>query len=389
MIVAPIGGLAEEVSVAQAGLELFEAGRDRLIEDLAALVAHESPSKDGTRVSALAGFILGRLRAGDVPAEVRPCPPRGDALLASVGAGRGGTLLLGHLDTVWPVGSWGADPFRLEGDLARGPGVFDMKAGIAVGMAVLGELGREPQPPRVSMLLVPDEEVGTEASRGLLLDTARDHDRVFVLEPSLDGAAKVARKGTGLFRIAFTGKAAHAGLEPEKGASALIEMARTALAVEALANAARGTTVTATLARAGSASNVVPERAELSADVRVWTEPEARRVELAFRRLKAHDPRVRIEVVGGFDRPPLEPSPAAQALYDSARQIAADLGFDLAAARVGGASDGNLTAAAGIPTLDGLGPRGGGAHARDEHVVVSDLPWRAAFLSRLVRAGPA
>lgn len=356
-----------------------------MIEDLAALVAHESPSEDAVRVSALAGWIAEQLQARGVHAEVRPCPPRGDAVLASVGRGGGGTLLLGHTDTVWPVGSWGADAFRIEGDLARGPGVFDMKAGIAVAMALLGGLALETQPPRVSMLLVPDEEVGTEASRALLLATARDHARVLVLEPSLDGAAKVARKGTGFFCLSFRGKAAHAGLEPEKGASALIEMARNALVVETLADAALGTTVTATLARAGSAGNVVPESAELSADVRVWTEAEALRVEGAFRGLKPHDPRVALEVVGGFDRPPLEPTPAAMALYDSARRIAADLGFDLPAARVGGASDGNLTAAAGIPTLDGLGPRGGGAHAREEHVLVSDLPRRAALLARLVK----
>jgi glutamate carboxypeptidase len=371
--------------VAQVAGEPFAAGRDHILEDLSALVAHESPSDDPARVSLLAAWIAERLRARGVPAEVKPCPPRGDAVLASLGQGRGGTLLLGHIDTVWPVGSWGADLFRIEGDVARGPGVFDMKAGIAVSMAVLGVLALEPQAPRVSLLLVPDEEVGTEASRALLLETALDHERVLVLEPSLDGAAKVARKGTGLFRIVFTGKAAHAGLEPEKGASALIEMARQALVVEGLADAALGTTVTATLARAGSVSNVVPESAELTADVRVWTEPEACRVEAAFRALKAHDPRVTFEVLGGFDRPPLEPSPAAEALYLAARRIAAALGFDLAAARVGGASDGNLTAAAGVPTLDGLGPRGGGAHARDEHVRVSDLPWRAALLARLVK----
>jgi glutamate carboxypeptidase len=372
------------VSVAQVGLDLFEASRELLLEDLAALVAHESPSDDALRVSLLAGWITERLSARRVPARVLPCPPRGDAVLASVGGVRGGTLLLGHIDTVWPVGSWGADPFGIDGDVARGPGVFDMKAGVAVGMAVLAALALQPEPPRVSMLLVPDEEVGTEASRSLLIETARDHDRVLVLEPSLDGAAKVARKGTGLFRIVFKGKAAHAGLEPEKGASALIEMARTALALEALADTSLGTTVTATLAHAGSVTNVVPESAELSADVRVWTEAEARRVEAGVRALEPHDPRVSLEVRGGFDRPPLEPSPAAEALYLLARRIAAGLGFDLGAARVGGASDGNLTAAAGVPTLDGLGPRGGGAHARDERVFVSDLPLRAALLAQLV-----
>jgi glutamate carboxypeptidase len=242
------------------------------------------------------------------------------------------------------------------------------------------------------MLLVPDEEVGTEASRARLLQVARAHGQVLVLEPSLDGAAKVARKGTGLFRLAFGGRAAHAGLEPEKGASALSEMARSVPFLESLGRAALGTTVTPTLARAGSASNVVPERAELSVDVRVWTEAEARRVEAAVRALRAADPRVTVAVEGGFDRPPLEPSPEAHALYESARLIAGELGFDLPAARVGGASDGNLTAAAGVPTLDGLGPRGGGAHARDERVLLSDLPRRAALvlaLARLTRRTPS
>jgi glutamate carboxypeptidase len=310
-------------------------------------------------------------------------------LLASAGGG-GGTLLLGHLDTVWPVGSWGPEAFVIDGDMARGPGVFDMKAGIAVAMAALGALGREPAPPPVSLLLVPDEEIGTEASRALLLETARAHRRVLVLEPSLNGAAKVARKGTGLFRLTFSGRAAHAGLEPEKGASALAEMARAVAVLEALGSVALGTTVTPTLARAGSASNVVPEHAELSVDVRVWTEAEERRVEGAVRGIRAADPRVSVAVAGGFDRPPLEPSAEAQALYESARRIAGELGFELGAARVGGASDGNLTAAAGVPTLDGLGPRGDGAHAGDEHVLLSDLPRRAALVLALARVpGPA
>jgi len=372
---------------ARDGLIHFDAGADALVQDLADLVRRESPSEDAGGVASLAAWIRDRLRSRGVRAESVPCPPCGDAVLASVGGG-GGTLLLGHLDTVWPRGAWGPDPFRIEGDLARGPGVFDMKAGIAVAMAALGVLGREADPPPVSMLLVPDEEIGTGASRVLLLDTARAHDRVLVLEPSLDGAAKVARKGTGLFRLAFTGRAAHAGLEPEKGASALAEMARAVPVLESLANVAKGTTVTPTLARAGSASNVVPEAAELTVDVRVWTEAEALRVDTAVRAVRPADSRVAIAVEGGFDRPPLEPSADAQALYASARGIARELGFDLEAERVGGASDGNLTAAAGIPTLDGLGPRGGGAHARDEHVLLSDLPRRAALLLALSRLPP-
>lgn len=305
-------------------------------------------------------------------------------MLATVGAGRGGTLLLGHLDTVWPVGSLAELPFAVTDGRARGPGVFDMKAGIALAMAVLPELARLPKPPRVSAFFVPDEEVGTAASREQLIAIARDHARVLVLEPSLDGACKIARKGTGGFELHFTGRAAHAGLEPEKGASALAALSRAVLFLETLGDAARGTTVTPTVAASGTKTNVVPEHATLSVDVRVWSQEEARRVEHAIRGHVPEDARVTLRIDGEFDRPPLEPTPASEALYARAKGIAAELGFALGAARVGGASDGNLTAAAGVPTLDGLGPNGRGAHARDECVHVEDLSRRAELLARLL-----
>jgi glutamate carboxypeptidase len=224
--------------------------------------------------------------------------------------------------------------------------------------------------------------VGTDASRPLLLDVARRQRTVLVLEPSADGAAKVARKGTGLFHVRFRGRAAHAGLDPERGASALAEMARFVLSLEGLGT--EETTVTPTVASAGTRTNVVPETAVVSVDVRVWSNAEGGRVEHAIRSYQPGDGRVRVEVEGGFDRPVLEETAASRALYERARRAAAELGFELGAARVGGASDGNLTAAAGVPTLDGLGPRGGGAHARDEHVVVPDLPRRAALLALLL-----
>ena len=170
-----------------------------------------------------------------MPAELRPCPPRGDAVLASVAYREGGTLLLGHLDTVWPAGTLAEMPWRLEAGRASGPGVFDMKAGIAVGMAVLGAMVRESRALPVSLLLVPDEEVGSAASRELTVSVARRHRRVLVLEPSLDGAAKVARKGCGVFQVRFRGRAAHAGLEPEKGASALVELSRFVAFLDGLA----------------------------------------------------------------------------------------------------------------------------------------------------------
>lgn len=361
----------------------FETGP--LLLALESLVVRESPSDDPEAVTALARFVAERLRAAGVRAETRPCPPRGEALLAGLGSPEGGTLLLGHHDTVWPLGSLDEIPWAVRDGRATGPGVFDMKAGIAVAMAVLEALARETNPPAVSLLLTPDEEVGTEASRELLLEVARRHRQVLVLEPSLDGAAKVARKGTGGFEVSFHGKAAHAGLDPEKGASALLELAHFTIFAAGLGRAETGTTVTPTVARSGTRTNVVPEAAQISVDCRVWKQEEAERVSAAVRAYRPADPRVRVEITGGFDRLPLEPTPAATRLYEAARRIASSVGLALGAARVGGGSDGNLTAAAGLPTLDGLGPLGDGAHARHEWVSVQDLVPRAELLYRLVR----
>jgi glutamate carboxypeptidase len=251
-------------------------------------------------------------------------------------------------------------------------------------MAVLAELAKRENPPAVTLLLTPDEELGSEASRSLLMETARAHREVYVLEPSHEGAAKVARKGTGTFSVTFSGRAAHAGLDPEKGASALLELARFTLSAARLTRSDAGTSVTPTVARSGARTNVVPESATLSVDCRVWSRAEAERVEAELRAYAPRDPRVTVTVEGAFDRPPLEPTSAAVALYERAQAIAADLGFILPAARVGGASDGNLTAAAGVPTLDGLGPLGDGAHARHEWVLAADLPRRAELIARLV-----
>jgi glutamate carboxypeptidase len=369
-------------------LARFRSQAERIEADLETLVRLESPSDDANGVSALAQWICERLRAGGVAAESRACPGRGDAVVARVGPPDGGAMILGHLDTVWPRGTLQEFPFSREGDVARGPGVFDMKAGIAVSIAALEALAASGGRAGATLLLVPDEEVGSSGSRQLLLELAREHRCVYVLEPSLDGAAKTARKGAGLFRLRFQGRAAHAGLEPEAGASALGELARSVLFLESLHHSGLQTTVTPTVAEAGTRSNVVPESAALTVDVRAWSSEEARRVEAAIRGYRPADPRVSVQVEGGFDRPPMEPTPESDAIFDRARGIAAGLDLELKAARVGGASDGNLTSAAGIPTLDGLGPRGGGAHAREEFVVLSDLPFRAALLTELLEADP-
>ncbi len=366
---------------------LFAARKERILGDLEALVVRESPSDEPARVSQLSLWVAERLSRAGLPAACISCEGRGDALRLRLGPESGGTLLLGHLDTVWPAGTLAEMPFTCEDGVAKGPGAFDMKAGIAVALAVLEAVAKGDVTPAggVSLVLTPDEEVGSGASSGLLVEEALRRDRVLVLEPSGDGgAAKVARKGTGLAKVRFRGVASHAGLEPEKGASALLELARFALYADALADKPAGTSVVPTVAASGKVTNVVPDRAELTVDFRVWTKAESDRVMAGLRTYRPADPRVLVEIDGGANRPPMESTEASLALYRTAASLAHALGFELAAARVGGGSDGNLTAAAGVPTLDGLGPSGGGAHARSEHVLVDDLPRRAALLAGLL-----
>jgi glutamate carboxypeptidase len=366
---------------------LFGAGLPSMLADLEALVVRESPSGESARVSDLTRWIASRLEEGGVAASCLPCAGRGDALRARLGPENGGTLLLGHLDTVWPAGTLAEIPFSVEDGVARGPGVFDMKGGIAVAIAVLEAVARGDvnAAEGITLLLTPDEEVGSHASRDLLVAEALKRDRVLVLEPCGEGgAAKVARKGTGLVTARFAGVAAHAGLEPEKGASALLELARFALYADALQDLPSGTSVVPSVSSSGTVTNVVPESAVLSVDFRLWTEAEGERVTAGLRAYRPANPRVRVSVEGGVNRPPMEPTEASLALYKRAAVLAETLGFPLPAARVGGGSDGNLTASAGVPTLDGLGPSGAGAHARSERLLVGDLPLRAALLAGLL-----
>lgn len=365
----------------------FEARAEEMWRDLESLVRIESPSDEPERVSELAAWVVGRLARGGAAADAVPCRSRGDAVLARAGSGPGGTLLLGHLDTVFPSGTLAERPYTVEGTTARGPGVFDMKAGIAVALALCDAIHAgtvRPAAP-VALCLTPDEEVGSLAARALFMEEALSRERVLVLEPSASGgAAKVARKGVGLVTARFEGVAAHAGIEPEKGVSALLEMARYALFADTLSDPALGTSVVPGLASAGTRANVVPESAEIQVDVRAWTADEAGRVLGALRGYVPRDGRVGVTASGEMNRPPMEPTPASLALYERARRAAESLGMELPAARVGGGSDGSLTAAAGIPTLDGLGPSGQGAHGKDEAVDLSDLPRRAALLALLL-----
>lgn len=298
---------------------------------------------------------------------------------------RGGTspkvLLLGHLDTVFPAGTTVDRPFRLDGDRATGPGVFDMKAGVVI---MADALERTARPGEVAVLLTGDEETGSITSRALIEREAARADAVLVLEPSLDGALKIARRGGSIYRVNITGRAAHAGLEPWNGRSALIELAHQVLTLATLADDERGTTVSPTVAHAGTVTNVIPEHAELRIDVRAWTLDELQRVDEQLHRLAAHTPDVRVEVTGGINRPPMEEH-IATALLACARGAAERLGHPaIEAVSAGGASDGNFTAAVGARTLDGLGPRGAGAHADHEWVSIDSMMERIELVAAML-----
>jgi glutamate carboxypeptidase len=311
----------------------------------------------------------------------------GDHLRAEFGDGPDQVLLLGHLDTVWPVGQLARMPLRHAEGRLHGPGTYDMKAGVAVAMLAvraLFDVGPAPAM-RVVLLLTSDEETGSATSRAAIESEARRSRAALVFEPALPGGAvKTARKGCGDFAIAVRGIAAHAGIEPGKGANAIHELAEQILALERLQDLARGVSVNVNQVRGGARTNVIADEAYADADVRAVTLDDAARVEAAIRNLRPRRPGTTLSIVGGFDRPPMERSAAVARLYGLARQVGAELGMELGEGSTGGGSDGNFTAALGVPTLDGLGAVGDGAHALHEHVDLDSLPLRAALAAGLM-----
>ncbi|MFG2227763.1 M20 family metallopeptidase [Streptomyces sp. NPDC048644] len=354
-----------------------------LLEDIEFLVRCESPSSDHEAVARSADAVatLGHRLLATKPERL---VVDGCTHLRWRFGGAPRVLLLGHHDTVWPEGTLEKHPYAVRDGVLRGPGCFDMKAGVVMALHAAAVAGT---PAGLSILITGDEEIGSPTSRRLIEEEARGCDAVFVLEASADGGAlKCRRKGVSLYRIDVDGRAAHAGLEPEKGVNAAVEIAHQILAVAALADAGRGTTVVPTALSAGTTTNTVPAHAGMAVDVRVWDEAEQQRVDDALRGLRPVLTGSRIRISGGINRPPLQAT-ASSVLFDLAASRAAELGLGtLTAAAVGGASDGNFTAGLGIPTLDGLGAVGGGAHADDEHVIVAELPRRTALLGALIDA---
>jgi len=369
-------------------LNRFTAELPAALKLLEAMVIMESPSFDKNLVDQFVNFAGSRFSeiGGDV--EYVPNDRFGQHLIArfdraSTPQGTQGNriLLLGHTDTVWPAGEISRRPFKIENGRALGPGVFDMKAGILLMWMVMRVLTTKP----VTVLLTSDEEVSSTSSRELIEAEAAQCRAVFVLEPSLSqGALKTARKGVGRFTVKAIGRAAHAGIDPEKGINAIEELSRQILKLHAMADTARGTTITVGVVQGGTRSNVVPAEAAAEVDVRIPSFEEAGRITSLIKALSPELPGARLEVRGSIYRPPMERTAETARLFEAARTIAAQLGMDLKEGATGGASDGNFTSALGIPTLDGLGAVGGSAHGVDEWVDIQSLPHRAALLAGLI-----
>jgi glutamate carboxypeptidase len=367
-------------------LDFCASNEGSLRSTIETLVRLESPSTDKAAVDRCGEALSAILASAGARVTKLPQRERGDHVRAEFAGGPRQVLILGHFDTVWDVGQIERMPFREEAGRLHGPGIFDMKSSIAVALlAVRALLQLAMSAPRVVMLWTTDEEIGSATSRGIIEAEARASDAVLVVEPSLPGgAAKTHRKGCGEFTLTIRGVAAHAGIDPRKGASAIHELARQIVALEALADLDRGISVNVGVVSGGTRGNVTAEEARAVIDVRVPAMADAARLEAALHALRPHDPRITIEVAGGVDRPPLERNAGVVRLYEHAKLVAASLGRELSEGSTGGGSDGNFTAALGVPTLDGLGPEGDGAHALHEHILLADLPWRAAFLAALI-----
>ena len=369
-------------------LDYAQAHSDEILSSLREMVEIESFSSDHAGVNRLAAYLRDAMEA--VGARVMPIPQTeaGDHFLADVGDGEEQVLVLCHMDTVWPQGTLQDKPFRIENGLAYGPGILDMKAGIAIGLhavKALRSLEVSPQQ-RVRFLFNSDEELGSTTSRQIIEEESRKSTHVFCLEPSAGsgGALKLARKGVGMFQVRVTGRAAHAGNEPEKGISAVEELAHHIIRLHSLTDHSVGTTVNVGVVHGGTVRNQVAAYAEAVIDLRVATMAEAERVTEEINALSPVLPGARVDVTGGLNRPPMEQTEGTSRLFETAQSLAQPLGITLTGIQVGGGSDAQFAAAVGVPVLDGLGGVGEGPHADHEHIQVECLPQRVALLASLL-----
>jgi glutamate carboxypeptidase len=374
-------------------LRFFLDRKDAITETIRQLVEIESPSDNKLAVDRLGALLAGRFEGLGGHAKFHRTQDFGDHLQVDFATERSGkpVLLLGHLDTVYPLGTLAGMPCRVDDGRLWGPGVLDMKSGIALMMHALDGLRswhNDSLPRPVTVLLVSDEEVGSESSRPITESLARRSAAVLVLEPSYGpkGAVKTARKGVGEYTIKVMGKAAHSGLDFDKGESAIVELARQITAISKLVDVKRGLTLNVGLISGGTRTNVIPALATATLDVRVARMKDAPGIDRQLRALRPFNRKCKLEIKGGINRPPMERTAAVAALYRQASEIAKQLGWKLEEASVGGGSDGNFTANLGIPTLDGLGGVGEGAHAAHESVTISELPRRAALLAGLIES---
>jgi len=358
-----------------------------LHEVIDALVSIESPTDDKAAVDRCGEEFRRRAQSIGMRVRVEPRPEAGDHSVVEIGSGGPRILLVGHVDTVWPIGQIARMPLERRDGKLWGPGTLDMKVGVSMGLlatrAVFETLA--PGAGTVAMLVTSDEETGSDTSRTLIEQEALASDAVLVLEPALAGGPlKTSRKGIGQYVLTTRGVSAHAGVDPAKGVSAIRELARQILAVEALHDLEHGVSVNVGVVSGGTRPNVVAEEARALVDVRAPSMADAERLDAAFRALRAVLPGARLDVTGGFERPPMERSDGVAALYAHAQAVAAELGQAIAEGGTGGGSDGNLTAALGVPTLDGLGAVGDGAHALHEHVELDRLLPRTALVAGLI-----
>ena len=375
-------------------LSYFKERRDEIVSTIRELVEIESPSDNKAAVDRVADAVAEKFSRLGGEVRFHRAKEFGSHLQVNFGgkAARP-VLLLGHYDTVYPLGTLATMPCRAVDNKLTGPGVLDMKSGIALMLHALaalqdwrGEDWRGGLPRPVSVLLVSDEEVGSDSSRAITESLAKKAAAVLVLEPSYgrQGAVKTARKGVGEYLVKVTGKASHAGLDFQKGVNAILELARQIEKISSFTDLKKGLTVNVGVVSGGSRTNVVPAEAAAQVDVRIARMKDAAGIDKKMRSLRPFNRKCKIEITGGINRPPMERTAGVAALYAQAVAIARELGWKLGEAAVGGGSDGNFTAGLGIPTLDGLGGVGDGAHAPHEHILISELPRRAALLAGLI-----